>query len=70
MGNDDAPPGIDLRIRESVVPFIEQLVQRVTGWRFPINPETDFFKLDLDSLHVLRLVRAMQFALSNLSIRK
>lgn len=70
MGNDDMPSGIDLRIPESVVPFIEQLVQRVTGWRFPIYPETDLFMLRLDSLHILRIIRAMQFALSNLSLRK
>ncbi|PWY72566.1 hypothetical protein BO83DRAFT_445576 [Aspergillus eucalypticola CBS 122712] len=70
MGNDDVPPGIDLRMPESVTPFIEQLVLRVTGWSFPIDPDSDLFMLGLDSLHVLRMARAMQFALLNLSIRK
>ncbi|KAK5449789.1 hypothetical protein LTS15_008361 [Exophiala xenobiotica] len=58
----DVPKNADLGDRESVQNFVQHLVGNITGWTANTSQDTDLFMQGMDSLHVVRMVRAIKAA--------
>lgn len=59
----DVPENMNLQDLSSVPEFVQQLVGNVTGWSATPASDVDLFMLGMDSLHVVRIVRAIKAAL-------
>ncbi|KIX05583.1 uncharacterized protein Z518_06455 [Rhinocladiella mackenziei CBS 650.93] len=65
VDRSDLPEDTDLRDLSSVQNFVRRLVGNVTGWIANPSQDTDLFMLGMDSLHVVRIVRAIRAAMKD-----
>ncbi|KIW87610.1 uncharacterized protein Z519_11935 [Cladophialophora bantiana CBS 173.52] len=65
LDRGDLPEETDLRDLSSVQNFVQCLVGNVTGWIDEPSLDTDLFMLGMDSLHVVRIVRAVRAAMKD-----
>lgn len=62
---NDLPDHFELDSRDSSQNFVQELVQKVTGWSAVPKLDSDFFTMGMDSLHVVRITRALRAALGD-----
>lgn len=60
----DLPPSADLSTVGHVKAFISMCIASETGWDHQPHANEDFFSLGMDSLHVVRIARAIKAALA------
>ncbi|OQU95819.1 hypothetical protein CLAIMM_01986 [Cladophialophora immunda] len=60
VDRSDVPEDTNLHDLSSIQKFVQHLVGNVTGWTNNLSQDTDLFMLGMDSLHVVRLVRAIK----------
>lgn len=61
----DVPKNVDFSDRKSVQDFVQHLVRNVTGWTTDPSQDSDLFMQGMDSLHVVRMVRAIKAVVRN-----
>ncbi|KAF9890498.1 hypothetical protein FE257_005903 [Aspergillus nanangensis] len=61
LENHDVPDEIDLQSEQSIQDTMGRLIMRICGWPQELDPEADLFVLGIDSLHVVRIVRAIRY---------